>query len=735
MRPSLSTLQTSAIPRLARRLTPALLVAVVASSAGAAVTKSFRQTSAKDFEEGEATASLILPDGAVVPGMKPSPIAVEAAFVWCSTLSPNGRTAYFGTGDEGRIYAVDTGGNDNHARKLATLDAAWVTALATRPDGTLIAGTTPGGRVFTVDPKSGAARPLATLGVDHVWALVVDPKTGTVYAGTGGPGKIFAIDPTGKSRELWASGDQHVVSLLQADAGHLYAGTSDRAILFRVGLDGKAEALADFDAEEVRALGQFGGSLYAAVNDFERAGPMSISTSAPAGPRGTRITVSPTGSPASAGSLPRPGQRKAKAALYRIDPDGRMEQVFSIGDGYLTSLTFDDEGRVFVGSGTEGRVFRVDAERRAALAIDLPERQALTLVRAGKTFLVGTGDVGGIYRVVAAASRQATYLSRVMDADFRARFGLLRWRGAHGLGVETRSGNTARPDPTWSAFAGLDRPRATADGGVGLVASPAARYVQYRVTFGAPEARLDAVTLTYLAQNQRARITELTVGDAAPPPASGAANSFAGLSLSTPLSTSFSSAAATARAHSPVVKLRWKADNPDGDELDYRLSFRQEDEAVWRPLGGPDALSKSEYDWNTEGLPDGNYLVRVVASDERSEAPERVLEASFTSAPILVDNRKPEVVGLVAKYPFVSGRARDDQSPLTGLEYAIDGGDWQILTVADGICDDLVEAFTLKLPPLPLGPHAVTVRAWDSADNVGAAAVTVTATATATRRK
>jgi hypothetical protein len=88
------------------------------------------------------------------------------------------------------------------------------------------------------------------------------------------------------------------------------------------------------------------------------------------------------------------------------------------------------------------------------------------------------------------------------------------------------------------------------------------------------------------------------------------------------------------------------------------------------------------------------------------------------------------VVGLVAKVPFISGRARDDQSPLTGLEYAIDGGDWQILTVADGICDDLVEAFTLKLPSsLALGPHAVTVRAWDSADNVGAASVTVTVAA------
>jgi outer membrane protein assembly factor BamB len=706
---------------------------LVTASAGAAVTKTFRQTSAKDFEEGEATASMILPDGAVVPGMKPSPVALDAAFVWCSTLSPDGRTAYFGTGDEGRLFAVDVASNEARARRVTALDAAWITALATRPDGTLVVGTTPGGRIYSVDPKSGGSRLFATLGVDHVWALVVDPKTGAVYAGTGGPGKIFAIDPngpngsSGKVREIWNSGDKHVVSLLQADATHLFAGTSEEAILFRVALDGRAEALADFDAEEVRALARSGGALYAAVNDFERTTPAPAVV--PAGPHGTKITVAASGSPASAGALPRPGQRKAKAALYRIEPDGHLEQVFSIGDGYFTSLAFDDDGRAFVGSGTEGRVYRVDPDRKATLAIDLPERQALTLVRSGKTFLVGTGDVGGVYRVEAAASRQATYLSRVLDAEFRARFGLLRWHGAHGLGLETRSGNTARPDPSWSNFAGLDRARATAEGGVGLVASPAARYVQYRVTFGAADARLDGVTLAYLAQNQRARITELTVGDSATPPAIGAPGALGGLTLG----LASSSTSANARTHSPVVKLRWKVENPDGDELDYRLTFRQENEAVWRPLGGPDALSKSEYDWNTEGLPDGNYVVRVVASDERSEARERALEASFTSAPILVDNRKPEVVGLVAKYPFISGRARDDQSPLTGLEYAIDGGDWQILSPTDGICDDLVESFTLKLPSLALGPHAVTVRAWDSADNVGAAAVTVTSTVAARR--
>jgi hypothetical protein len=710
-------------PRLPRvvPLTVAVLLATASLTAWATPTKTFRQTTSKDFEEGEAEASMILPTGEVVPGMKTSPVQLEAAFVWCSALSRDGHTAYFGTGDEGKIFAVNVDARGapqpgskptEAARKVAALDAAWVTALVVRPDGTLLAGTTPGGRIFTVDPKNGTAKELAKVSADHVWALIYDDKTGTTYAGTGTPGKIFAVDAKGKTRQVWDSGDQHVVSLVQADDRHLLAGTSDQAILFRVSLDGHAEALQDFEAEEVRAIARAGDAVYVAVNDFDKTTPPVVV--GPPAAKGTKIVIAASGSPASAGALPRPGQRKSKAALYRLERDGRIEQVFSIADGYFTALLVDDQAagpNIYVASGTQGRVYRVKPDRTASLAIDLPERQALTLVRAGGAFLVGTGDVGAIYRArPAAATSEATYLSRVMDAESRARWGLFSWHGGRGLAIETRSGSTAKPDTTWSSFQKLQGPHATAQGGAGQVGSPPARYVQYRATLEGADARLSEVTLAYLPQNQRARVIDFTASD----------GTAAGGVPPTPGTT-------VARAHSPIVKLRWKVENLDGDELSYRLAFREENEAVWRPMSmsGPDPLLKPEFDWNTDGLPDGTYVVRIVTSDERAQPRERALDATFLSPPFLVDNRKPEVAGLSAKYPFVSGRARDQGSPITQIEVAVDGNEWREVAPSDGICDDLVEAFTLKLPPLAPGPHAVTVRAWDSADNVGAASVTV----------
>jgi hypothetical protein len=695
-------------------------MAAAGADVSAAATKVFRQTTAKDFEEGEATGSMILPTGEVVAGMKTNHVAIDAAFVWCAAPSRDGQQVYFGTGDQGKIFAVDTkpprAGDEKAARKVADLDAAWVTALAVRNDGTLLAGTTPGGRIYTVDPRSGAAHEWVTLSADHVWSLVHDARTGVTYAGTGSPGKVFAIDDKGKARELWDSGDKHVVSLAQHAAGArpLLAGTSEEAILYRIGLDGRAEALQDFEAEEVRAIAPASDAIYVAVNDFEKSAPAV--TAGPPAAKGTRITQTPATAPASAGSLPRPGQRKAKAGLYRLERDGRIEQVFSLADGYLTSVLADGGlaapegvgaglggGGVYAATGTQGKVYRILPDRTAALALDLPERQVLTLIRAASSFLAGTGDIGGVYRALPSAGEDASYLSKVLDGEFQARWGMLRWHGSRNLSVETRSGNTAKPDASWNAWKKLDRLQPGADESAGHVMSPGARYLQYRVGLGGAGGRLRDVSVYYVPQNQRARVTELTLADP-PAPTSG-----------TP----------APRAHSTLLRLRWKVENTDGDDLAYRLAFREENEAVWRPLAGPDPLQKAEYDWNTEAIPDGLYTVRVVTSDERSRPRGEALESTFVSPPLLIDNRKPEVASLEAHYPQISGRARDTGSNVNEVEFSVDGGEWQLVPPSDGIFDDRVEPFAFRLPALTPGPHTVTVRAWDSADNVGAASITV----------
>jgi hypothetical protein len=195
-------------------------------------------------------------------------------------------------------------------------------------------------------------------------------------------------------------------------------------------------------------------------------------------------------------------------------------------------------------------------------------------------------------------------------------------------------------------------------------------------------------------------VAEVTVGE---DPASGVARA----------------ARAPGRPRIPVVKIRWKVENPDDDELVYRLAYKLEGEPAWKPLGGPDPLTAREWDWNTEAVPDGKYLVRVVASDERANPREDALDFELVSPPYLVDNRRPDVA-LKVSGAQIAGAARDSFSPIADLAYSIDGGEYQPLTSKDRLLDDTTEEFAVKAPDkLTPGAHSITVRATDAADNVG----------------
>jgi len=649
-------------------------------------TRSFRQTTSKDFEEGEAVGTSILPPGDVVPGMKTQRLPIDASFAWCGTHM--GNRVFFGTGDDGRIVEV---GEGKTAKSFAQIGAPWVTALTARGDNQLLAGSTPGARIFTVSTQTGAIAVLVKLPAEHVWALLHDAAKRITFAATGDEGKLFAIDEKGTPKLLWNSGHKHILSLA-ADGDAILAGTADKALLYRVRRNGHFEVLHDFDADEVRAIVRMPSAIYLAVNDFEKNASEIVVAPGAKTAAGTKVVAS---APAS-GTQPRSDQLKAKSAVYRLDNDGRVEQVFALADGYLTSMLADDQGNLLAASGSQGKIYRLAPDRTVSVIADLPERQALSLVASPTGILVGSGDVGAVYRVIPASGREATYLSKVFDAESPARWGRLWWTGSADLLIETRTGNTGKPDTSWSAFQPLGNPRRHGSESEGEIKAGIARYAQYRVAFPKPDAILSDLSIYCLPHNQRARVTELSLADPGTTPPIG-------------------------RVHASQLKLRWKVENPDGDELIYRLYYREEGDFVWRQLGGPDPLSKPEFDWNTESIPDGHYVFRIWASDEKATSAARALDFTFVSPPLLVDNAKPEVLDLAIKGMALVGRARDARSLITGIEYAVDGGDYRPIQSDDGILDAREETFTIPLTPSLLdGPHVVNVRVFDQSDNQGA---------------
>jgi len=688
------------------------VLVAAATPSFAVTTRAFRLTSYKDFDEGEAHGVVVSSLGEVASGMGSTRVDLPESVVYSSVVAPDG-TVYLGTGDQGAVYVYRKGKVD----KLVALEGVLVSSLALGPSGTLFAGVMPGGRVYAIDTtgREAKARELTRLDAEHVWGLAYDDTRRTLYAATGPKGQLFAIDAKSpeqpyvgsRARVLVDTGEKHLLSLTRGDDGALYVGTADQALLFRVvpeGVGAKLSAIHDFEGEEVRAIARRGSTLYVAVNEFTRTSATSSSSSGPNGPKGTKIVVPTTTSSSSSSSASSASRdRKGRGAVYRVDPDGRVEQLHAVADSYFTALHVEADGSVYAATGANGKVYLIRPDRTVLTAFDLAERQVLTMGfgPVGDRVL-GTGDAGALYKVSGEPPKDAHYLSKVFDAQFVARFGGVRYHGAGALAVQTRSGNTAKPDKTWSAWTPV---AAGGAAGVGRVASPEARYVQVKVGFGKGTTLRD-LTLYYQPQNQRPRVTEISVGD-------------------DPSSKKQVTLAARSKPRSPIVKVKWKVENPDDDELVYRLYYREEDEQNWKLLGGPEPLTSTSFDWNTEPFPDGNYVLRVVASDERANPKEQTLDHALVSSPYLIDNKKPELQDVQVAYPEVRGRARDSFSPVTELAYSVDGGDWMPFAPKDGVFDDPSEDFAFKLPSgLAAGAHSVAIRAVDAADNVGATQVT-----------
>jgi hypothetical protein len=164
--------------------------------------------------------------------------------------------------------------------------------------------------------------------------------------------------------------------------------------------------------------------------------------------------------------------------------------------------------------------------------------------------------------------------------------------------------------------------------------------------------------------------------------------------------------------------LAWKAEDADGDRLTYSLQYRREGETTWRELrsGWLDTL----FVWDTTSVPDGRYVVRVLASDGATNPADRALSGERESEIIDIDNTPPQIAIAASRQDNATRLTvdvRDAQSPIQKVEYSIGGGPWQLVRPIDGLADSLLERYEIVLPA-GTDPGRVVVRATDQLQNV-----------------
>jgi hypothetical protein len=652
----------------------------VAAPAAAVGTRRFILDKEADFKGGDLKGVAVDSRGSVRAGLNLGSVPVtQASSVWAALPQKDG-SVLLGTGNEGKLLKLANG----VVSVLAETKALALTSLATAWGGTVAVGTLPDGKVMKWE--NGKLVDLATLpGAKHVFSVAFDAKSNALYAATGPEGKLFRITANGNAQVYFDAEEQHLMSVAVAPDGTVYAGASEKAKLYKLTAPGRATVLYDFARTEVRAVTvDAKGVVYAIANDLKTGFTVPW--------RHTRSGDGAAGPTASA------SKARGKGTLYRFTTDGKPERLYDNDEEHFTSLALGDDGLPYVGTGADGRVYAVDSSRRVALVADTDERQVGALVLAGAARFVGGSDPAVMHPVRGVGGAEAVWTSKVMDAGLRARFGQMAWESTGPVDVSTRSGNTKEPDDTWS-------PWSKDSAAPGLVASPPGRYFQVRARFAKDKtAELSAFEVAFVTDNLRATVDEVS----AQPRREG------GDDIRT-------SGGPVTKKPDTKLSLSWKTDNPDKDELRYRLQYRLVGTATWYDLTKRDeVLTKSSYDWDTSTLPEGRYRVRVVATDELSNPPDLVTRDDAESGIVLVDNTPPRVEGLKTVNRRVQGVAFDGVGPIQRIEVTVAGSDdWVPFFPTDGIFDEAREEFDLDVSSLATNvPALLAVRVFDDANNV-----------------
>ena len=745
-----------------RLLLAASLISFLAPPWAEAVKSSiWRVQTQADFGAGQPESISVNSRGEVTLAPNLQEIAdTGEPYVWCLARDRDGNL-YAGTGNGGKVFRIDA---DGELSLLADLEEPDVLSLAVDGNGRLYAGTSATGRIYRIAP-SGASTRFYETGESYVWSMSIDPD-GTLYAGTGSAGKIHRIDSEGTGDVFYDTPETHIISLIQGGPGHLYAGGEGSGIVYRISSGGEAFVLYDAAEQEVSCLAlDAAGNLYAGVIGGGAPGPAgpSIPMVVEAHMRATVIEAggaqsqdagpdtagSGEAEPQQAGPVPptamatagrtrpgRPGGTGPGSALYRIAPDGVVSELWRAADKQLLSLALDPGGDLVLGTGGDGHFYQVDPRKAETGILSQSSDAQVTAMVAGAKgeILAGCSNMGRVLRLGPRYASEGTLASVVHDASTWARWGRVSWEGVVPGGTEvefsTRSGNTEKPDSTWSSWT------ETTGGRDGSIGSPNARFVQWRAELESARSGtspvLRAVSVSYLQRNLQPRVNAITISPRAAGGqrnSGGAKSSPAGAAAGSPQprhgSGSLNPSTASTAGDPPITgpgTISWQAADGNGDQLRYALYFRAVGEGQWKLL--EDDLRTNSHTWDSATFPDDLYVVRVVAQDDLSNVAGSALAGERISDPFLVDNTPPavgelkvEVQGLRAT---VTGVAMDATGPLREGAYAIDGAEWRVFFPADDIFDSGEERFSFQVDLPSAGEHTLVVRVEDLAGLVGA---------------
>lgn len=601
-----------------------------------------------------------------------------------------------GTGNSGKIIRF---GNGEVETIFESPDQIVITELIQGEQGTVYAGGIPGKQQGMTDGKiyriSGDdVEEVARLTDSFIWDLETGPE-GNLYAATGPDGTIYRISPDGETTEFYRTGQAHVMSLAVAPDGTVHAGTAMNGRVFAVEGPGSGEVLYEFNEQEIRGLAYQNGNLLVGGNQLRQFNPRRFVDRLRSAVQQDQQGVAPD--PVFESLM--------GGSVYRLNTDGEVTPLLSFQERYLTSLSVNGSGNIIATTGDIGRVYRVNPEDRShSLLHDFGDRQAMDVAfnEQGNLHAAVTANPATI-QDLSGSDRNRVYTSGIRDMGYTSQLGRIRW-GAEGEGslqIQTRTGNTDRPDESWSSWSDPISEPGTHTG------SPAGRFVQVRIRWEPNNQKtLRYLRIPYLSRNQQPYIENLNVENNPDRPG------YSG-----------------EQQDRQTISIEWSAQDPDEDRLLFEVYARKQGADNWMPLNGGDPLTNTSFSWNINFVADGRYEIRVTASDRLDNPEERALSGSARTGNVLVDREAPSFDSLqITEDHEIEANVTDSLSPVARVEYRLGHERWQLVFPEDGMYDGPEEAISTSLATdqLTPGTHQVTLRAFDAAGNTTTRQITFT---------
>ena len=720
-----------------------LMLAGAAAFAGQ--TKTWSQGEFADFEKGVLKNLSLRSDGLLTLAPHSRELFdTPAAYLWALAQDSKGNL-YAGGGTGAKLYRIPPGGP---GKLVAELDALEIHAIAVDSRDRVYAATSPDGKIYRI---TGGGKPEVFYDpkAKYIWALAFDSR-GDLLAATGDHGEIHRVTPDGKGKVFFQSDETHVRSMAIDASDNLIVGTEPNGLVLRVSPAGEGFVLYQMAKKEVTAVAVArNGTIYAAGVGNKQPGlptvPPTVPTPQPVPSAGLTVTVNqPGAAPAQQRPVTPPPASMVAAGVvggsdvFAIDPNGNPRRVWTHSQDVVYAIAFDAAGHVILGAGNKGSVYRIESPTLHTALLTLPVTQvtAFQTARDGRLY-AATGNTGKLYEIGPELEHEGSLESDVFDATMYTLWGRLSFEARLNGGqvaIATRSGNLDQPQKNWSPWS----PPITTPKGA-RVASPAARFVQWKAVLTADNAghspELESVDVAYLEKNVEPRVDEIEITPAnykfpapAISPLLGSASPSQTLSLP-PLgrrpAVTVPALPAENTTSTPAMQFakgyvgaRWLASDPNGDSMVYTVEVKGAGETEWKLL--KDRVIEKYYSWDSTAFPDGEYRLRVTASDAPSNPPAEALTASAESDPFTIDNTPPKITGLAATRSgaklLVRWHAADALNNIGKAEYSLDGGEWTVAAPVTRLSDSLELDYELTLDAAP-GEHTIAVRVADEDDN------------------